>query len=242
MISRMIDERRFDPFDWQFIGVIGAVLAIGVLSIYSVTYIQPGAGLPFYLKQIIWIGLGAVAFMLMLAIDYHKIARLSYLLYAIVLVLLVVVLFMGKSSRGAQRWIPIGPFAFQPSEFAKLVLILVLASYYAAAPRSGWMQRVLIPGAIMLPGLLLILKQPDLGSGLSFLAVSWAVYLLLELLQPGQQVAWTWWKMLVRMALVAACSYPLFLLFDLIQKYGHRSFLPWNRLRLRSDNRRRRAA
>lgn len=178
MISRMIDERRFDPFDWQFIGVIGAVLAIGVVSIYSVTYIQPGAGLPFYLKQIIWIGVGAVAFMLMLAIDYHKIARLSYLLYAIVLVLLVVVLFMGKSSRGAQRWIPIGPFAFQPSEFAKLVLILVLASYYAAAPRTGWMQRVLIPGAIMLPGLLLILKQPDLGSGLSFLAVYAAMLLV----------------------------------------------------------------
>lgn len=78
--------------------------------------------------------------------------------------------------------------------------------------------------------------------GLSFLAVSWVVSLFLELLQPGQQVAWSWWRMLVRMVLVAMFSYPLFFLFDLIQKYSRHSFLPWNRLRLRSDNRRRRQA
>ncbi|MCL2458232.1 MAG: hypothetical protein FWF31_05160 [Desulfobulbus sp.] len=75
---------------------------------------------------------------------------------------------------------------------------------------------------------------------LSFLAVSWAVYLFLELFQPGQQAAWSWWKILARMLLVALCSYPLFLFFDLIQKYSQRSFLSWGKLRLRSDNRRRR--
>ena len=56
----------------------------------------------------------------MLTIDYHTIARLAYPLYAAVLILFAVVLFEGKTSRGAQRWIPMGPFAFQPSEFAKL--------------------------------------------------------------------------------------------------------------------------
>jgi rod shape-determining protein MreD len=76
--------------------------------------------------------------------------------------------------------------------------------------------------------------------GLSYLAVSWVVYLLLELLEPGQQVSWFWWKMIVRTMLVALFSYPLFLLFDWLQKHSHRSFLPWNRLRLRTDNRRRR--
>ena len=74
---------------------------------------------------------------------------------------------------------------------------------------------------------------------LSFLAVSWAAYLFFELLQPGHQAAWSWWKMLARMLLVALCSYPLFLLFDLIQKYSQRNFLSWSKLRLRSDNRRR---
>jgi rod shape-determining protein MreD len=78
--------------------------------------------------------------------------------------------------------------------------------------------------------------------GLSYLAVSWVVYLLLELLEPGQQISWYWWKMIVRTILVTVVSYPLFLFFDWLQKHSHRSFLPWNRLRLRTDNRRRRQA
>jgi rod shape determining protein RodA len=178
MIDRVIDSRRMDSFDWQFLALAGAILSIGVLSIYSVTHAQPGGRFPLYMKQIIWILVGAGAFVAMLAVDYHKISRLAYLLYAVVLVLLVAVLVAGKTSRGAQRWIPIGPFAFQPSEFAKLVLILVLATYYANAPREGWLQRVVLPGLIMMPGLLLILKQPDLGSGLSFLAIYTAMLLV----------------------------------------------------------------
>jgi rod shape-determining protein MreD len=84
-----------------------------------------------------------------------------------------------------------------------------------------------------------ILYQIPLA-GMSYLVVSWGVYLFLELLQPGQQVTWSWWKMIVRALLVTVFSYPLFFLFDVIQKYSHRSFLHWNKLRLRSDNRRRR--
>jgi len=178
MIDRVLDSRQFDSFEWRFVAVVCAILAIGVLSIYSVTYAQPGDGLPLYVKQLIWILSGCAAFAIMLLFDYHQIARVSYTLYVIVLALLVVVLITGKTSRGAQRWIPLGPFAFQPSEFAKLVLILVLASYYARAPREGWMQRVVLPGLIMMPGLFLILKQPDLGSGLSFLAIYAAMLLV----------------------------------------------------------------
>lgn len=177
MIDRVIDSRGFDNFDWRFIGLIVAILFLGVLSVFSVTQGQQG-GLPFYVKQLLWIALGALAFLAMLLFDYHKIARLAYPLYGIILILLAIVLVMGKSSRGAQRWIPMGPFAFQPSEFAKLVLILVLAKYYANMPRVGWFQRVVLPGLIVMPGLLLILKQPDLGSGLSFLAVYAAMLLM----------------------------------------------------------------
>jgi rod shape determining protein RodA len=171
MIDRMTEGRELDTFDWWFVGIVTAIATLGVLTIYSVTYSQPGMRIPLYARQVIWLGLGVAAFALMFSVDYHKIARLAYVLYALVLILLVVVLFMGKSSRGAQRWIPIGPFAFQPSEFAKLSLILVLAAYYANSPREGWLQRVVMPGLIMMPGLLLIVKQPDLGSGLSYLAV-----------------------------------------------------------------------
>jgi rod shape-determining protein MreD len=78
--------------------------------------------------------------------------------------------------------------------------------------------------------------------GVSYLAVSWVVYLFLDLLEPGQQIPWSWWKMLVRTALISVAAYPLFFLFDSIQKVSHRRFFPWNKFRLRTDNRRRRQA
>ena len=177
MIDRMINSRGFDNFDFRFIGLIFVILGIGVLSIYSVTHDQ-GVPFPFYAKQMCGLCSARSRFWSCWLSDYHRIARLAYPAYAIILILLAVVLFEGKSSRGAQRWIPIGPFAFQPSEFAKLVLILVMAHYYSKAPRVGWLQRVVLPGVLMLPGLLLILKQPDLGSGLSFMAVYAAMLLM----------------------------------------------------------------
>lgn len=178
MINRMIDGRGFDSFDWRYIAIVGAILSLGVLSIYSITYSQTGGGLPLYAKQMVWILLGSVAFAGMLLVDYRKIARLAYPLYGVVLLLLGIVLIIGKTSHGAQRWIPIGPFAFQPAEFAKLVLVLVLATYYASARRVGWLQCVVMPGLLMLPGLLLILRQPDLGSGLNFVAIYVAMLLV----------------------------------------------------------------
>lgn len=173
MIDRASDSHSLvlDAFDWRFLGLIAAILSLGVLSIYSVTSAVPGGGTPMYVKQLAWIGIGCLAFALLLVVDYHKISRLSYVLYAVMLGLLALVLVAGKTSRGAQRWIPIGSFVFQPSEFAKLVLVLTLATYYTRSPRQGWLQRVVLPGLITLPGLLLILKQPDLGSGLSYFSI-----------------------------------------------------------------------
>ncbi len=178
MIDRLTDSRGFDSFDLRYMGLILVILGIGVLSIHSVTHDQQGGIAPYYVKQLVWIGLGAVAFIVMWAWDYHSIARLAYPAYGLVLLLLLFVLFEGRASKGAQRWIALGPFSLQPSEFAKLVLILVLAQYYSKAPRAGWLQRVIIPGLLMLPGLVLILKQPDLGSGLSFVAVYAAMLLM----------------------------------------------------------------
>ena len=178
MIDRLTEARGFDNFDLRYVGLILAILGLGVLSIHSVTHDQQGGMAPYYLKQLIWISLGAAAFLAMWAWDYHSIARLAYPAYALVLLMLLFVLFEGRASKGAQRWIALGPFSFQPSEFAKLVLILVLAHYYSKAPRVGWLQRVILPGLLVLPGLLLILKQPDLGSGLSFVAVYAAMLLM----------------------------------------------------------------
>ncbi|MEK6694626.1 MAG: rod shape-determining protein RodA [Nitrospirota bacterium] len=165
----MIDTRTPDNFEWRFVLVAMGILAVGVISIYSVAPgPAPGGQAPLYAKQLAWILIGTLAFLAAIAIDYHKLARHAYILYALMLIVLALVLVMGKSSRGAQRWFSLGPIAFQPSEVAKLVLVLVLAKYFADVQRSGWVQRVIVPGLLTLPGLLLILKQPDLGTAMSF--------------------------------------------------------------------------
>jgi len=163
--------RGFDRFDWCFCGIILALSSIGVLTIYSVTVEGPGSQFPIYLKQAIWVGVGTLAFLVVSRIDYHTLARWSYLLYGFAVLLLLLVLFSGKSSHGAQRWIALGPLAFQPSEFVKIPMLLVLAVYYSTQTRRGWWYRVIVPALIALPGFFLILKQPDLGSSLSFLSI-----------------------------------------------------------------------
>jgi rod shape-determining protein MreD len=78
--------------------------------------------------------------------------------------------------------------------------------------------------------------------GIVYLLVNWLVYLLLELLQPGHQVPWFSWQIIIRALLVVLLAYPLFYLFDLMIKFSNHSPLAWNKLRLRTDNRRRRHA
>src|SRR2546425_145902 len=165
----MIDTRSPDSFEWRFVLVALGILALGVISIYSVSpSTTPKGQTPLYAKQLTWILIGLVAFLAAVAIDYHKLARHAYILYGFTLVLLALVLVTGRVSRGAQRWFAVGPVVFQPSEVAKLVLVLVLSKYFADVQRFGWIQRVIVPGLITLPGLLLILKQPDLGTAMSF--------------------------------------------------------------------------
>ncbi|RMH08396.1 MAG: rod shape-determining protein RodA [Nitrospirae bacterium] len=169
--ERRRSERGFDAIDWCLIGVVISILFLGVLSIYSVTSSTHQARFPIYLKQVVWIGVGSLAFWILARTDYHKLARFAYVFYGIGLIVLLLVLVAGKSSRGAQRWIALGPVAVQPSEFVKVTLIVALSVYYASKARHGWLYRVIVPGLITLPGFLLILKQPDLGSSLSFLAL-----------------------------------------------------------------------
>ncbi|HET6371393.1 MAG TPA: FtsW/RodA/SpoVE family cell cycle protein, partial [Nitrospiria bacterium] len=169
-----IDRRALARFDWAFLGVIALILGIGVISIYSVTF-QPAAGgkTPLYVKQIYWICLGLAAFVIMAWIDYHEIVRFAYPAYGITIVLLLLVLAVGRVGLGAKRWLALGFFSVQPSEVAKLTLLLVLAKYFSEnSPRRGLsFGQLMVPGFLMLVPLLLIMKQPDLGTSLAISSV-----------------------------------------------------------------------
>jgi rod shape determining protein RodA len=164
--------RRFlslRDFDWPLLGVVLILCSISVLEIYSATLHTKYVG--FHNKQILWIAGGLVAMFFFAKIDYHKLIDYVPWVYGIFILLLGVVLIpgIGHKALGARRWIKIGPLLFQPSEWIKFILILAVARYFAnLGGRSlSWKE---IGKAFLLVGipLLLVLKQPDLGTALTF--------------------------------------------------------------------------
>ncbi len=126
----------------------------------------------YVVKQAVWILLGLFAAMVLLYVDYEDIAKYSTHLYIFNLVMLVAVIFMGTTSLGAQRWIDIGPFSFQPSEFSKLIIIITFADFLTK--RQGKLNTFwqLAPCFVYIGiPVLLILGQPDLGTSMVFIAM-----------------------------------------------------------------------
>ena len=142
---------------------------IGVATIYSANYnmAEEHAGaLPS--RQLIWLGLGLVAMFTAVAFDYHYIDRIAYPFYALMLALLVLVLFIGHSGGGSQRWINLGFFRLQPSEPAKVAIVLLMAKYFQdPEPARGYQLRDLwAVFALVGPLVVLTLVQPDLGTAI----------------------------------------------------------------------------
>lgn len=171
----MIKKNPFALIDWKAFAIIALILLTGVLTIFSATYNEAGgSGIPLYLKQTGWIIVGLLFFFAGATIDYQTIAKYAYHLYLISLVLLVLVMVIGRSGFGAQRWLSVGGFSFQPSELAKLATVLAVTRYFSDYPaRYGYTVReLLFPGIIIAIPVLLVLKQPDLGTALVITFVS----------------------------------------------------------------------
>ena len=102
------------------------------------------------MRQLTWLGLGLIAMFVAISFDYHYIDRLAYPFYGVMLLLLVLVIIVGHSGGGSQRWINLGFFRLQPSEPAKLAIVLVMAKYFQSdEPAKGYYLRDLwVPFAI----------------------------------------------------------------------------------------------
>ncbi len=166
--SRLFDRAR-DHFDWGLFLISSALAVIGVVNLYSATSVSTRTALSeVYIQQVYWLVLGGILATVVTAIDYRHYERLGYALYGFGIVLLLLVLALGNDVRGSSRWIYIGSFSLQPSEFSKLFLIIALAKYLHDDPKSEGrtLTDLLIPAAIAAVPTLLILKQPDLGTAL----------------------------------------------------------------------------
>src|SRR5581483_1445256 len=126
----MFERRLYYHIDWALVVAILALCALGVVMIYSTTSDPTRGSSRMYLTQLyaIVIGLGAMLFML--TIDYRTFTDKSHLIYIGMCALLLYVMFFGMVQMGARRWIPLKVFNLQPSEFAKVVVALVLAKFF----------------------------------------------------------------------------------------------------------------
>lgn len=179
------DQARFfgmprDSFDWTLFLTASALAVIGVINLYSATSVARAALSDIYVQQVYWLVLGGILGAVVAVIDYRHYERLGYLLYGVGIVFLVLVFILGKDIRGSSRWIAIGSFGFQPSEFMKLFLIIALAKYLHDDPRTEArsIKDLALPALITGIPTFLILKQPDLGTALIHLFIFVTVCLL----------------------------------------------------------------
>jgi rod shape determining protein RodA len=176
----MIDRRLLSNIDWTLLGLVAVICLMGVLNIYSATTPYKITGAPYYLKQLNWMLAGLVIVMVICSFDYHMFEDFSYWLYAIIIVLLLTVLVVGRRSMGAVRWLHLGLFNIQPSELMKIVIIITFSRYFSyVQPFDGLrIREVLFPCGILALPVLLIMKQPDLGTAvlIILIAVSMTVY------------------------------------------------------------------
>jgi rod shape determining protein RodA len=177
MTSLFIKERE-GKFDTLQLVALAMLMCIGTMFVYSATLANASSSaLPWYdqswVRQMIWYALGLGAAVAVCLTDYHVLARWSFVAYWATILCLVAVLIphIGTTHGwGARRWIDLGPFQFQPSEFAKLAFILAAANFLSR-PVDELEQRGIFwrgIGLMLLP-FALILKEPDLGSALVLL-------------------------------------------------------------------------
>ena len=168
--------RRFlslRDFDWTLLGFVMMLSIISVLEIYSATLHTKFLGFHMHRMQILWILGGLVAMFVMSIIDYHKLLSAIYWIYGFCLVSLVAVLAVGTRVNGGKRWIKLpGGAHFQPSEWVKLVLIVLVARYFTnLSSREPTWKDIFKAIAFVAVPMLLVLKQPDLGTALTYTPV-----------------------------------------------------------------------
>jgi rod shape determining protein RodA len=171
----MFERRLYHHIDWALLGAIGALCAIGVAMIFSTTS-DPTRGVShMYITQLYAIGLGMGALLLTLTIDYRTFTDKSHLIYVGILALLIYVLLFGTAQMGARRWIALSAFNLQPSEFAKVGVALVLAKFFGENRGTpNWID-LGVGGALTVVPLVLIMKEPDLGTAVTLIPVFIAV-------------------------------------------------------------------
>jgi len=210
---------------WLF-GAAVVLLSVGVVMVYSASAIVAADRFhdPFIFlkKQLFWALLGGAALWVALRIDYRRLEKLMVpaLVLAAVLLILVLIPPFGQSINGTRRWFRMGPVSFQPVELAKLALVIYLAAFLARRGEQlhHFWRGFLPPLMVAAPLAGLVLLQPDLGNGLTLVAVTFALLFL----------AGTRWQ---HLAVIVVMAFPLLVGLVVMAPYRLRRIMafldPW---------------
>ncbi|HSH12890.1 MAG TPA: FtsW/RodA/SpoVE family cell cycle protein, partial [Desulfurivibrionaceae bacterium] len=195
------DRRLIFNFDLGLSIAMLLVAVMGMANLFSATY-TPGGGIPaLFMKQLYYYVLGFLVIMVVVSFDYRVLISLNYPFYGAVVILLIYALLFGDSIANTQRWINLGFIRLQPSELAKLAMVITMASYFSRKDtgRGFGFKELFIP--MLLTGLpfLLILKQPDLGTALMMVVIFGSMALFVKIR----------WRTLVSLSVIVLSLIPL---------------------------------
>jgi rod shape determining protein RodA len=204
-----VDKRKLYHLDWYLIINGFALFAIGIMNLVSATTSFYSGSYNFIIKQLIAFSIGIVVIGVIINFDYRTIATNAKLFYCISLGTIIFVLVWGMAAGGARRWISILGFSLQPSEFIKPVIVVLLASILYEKKRDKvllGLKDIALPFAWVLAPFILIVLQPDLGTGviifLVFLAILWFIGMkkttYAALLSAGIAVPFIAWQYVLR--------------------------------------------
>ncbi|MES3038461.1 MAG: rod shape-determining protein RodA [Bdellovibrionota bacterium] len=184
-LSMRLEERTFfRKLDWQLVIIIIFLQVIGLVNLYSATHGPNDTSVEqLFINQFVWLGVGWSLFFIVTIFDYAFVMKIALAIYVLNLGAILYVTFFGKVALGAQRWINLGFFNYQPSETMKLALVMVIAKMMAhrTIPKHGMgFKGLMLPLILLGIPFVLVVEQPDLGTALMLLSIGISMIVFLK--------------------------------------------------------------
>jgi len=218
--SPLSSSTRISRFNFKFAFIIFALVFIGLINLYSATHsLNLGHNTQLFWKQLVWVFIGWGIFLSVTFLDYDFFKRFAYPFYFFNVIALICVKLFGHTALGAQRWIDLGFFMWQPSETAKISIAIVLAKIFCdkSYPNGLGVKDLFLPAIITVIPFVLTLKQPDLGTSLLIIGIAASMIIFIRVK----------WSILIFVLVTSVLATPLLWNFGLksYQKDRVKTFL-----------------
>lgn len=175
-----VSFNRLKLFDWKLLILVFFIVIFGLIIQYSLSLNTTSVGLSNFTKQLIFSLIGFVLIFTISQFDFRLLKSLAYIIYFLTLIALVIVLLVGRTFHGVRGWLPFGLFNFQLVELAKLTSIITLAAFWQKTIKPLPFIKIIISLILILPAVVLVARQPDLGSAIILFLIWLGMILLID--------------------------------------------------------------